>query len=201
MSSVKEIGIRLKTLEEKNGITLYSSPLIDKLEADRKNKQIQIINKVESVAQQEAKKQNINFDKIFDVIDFVVTFVEKIGSYVPEIIELVGGLLLGEHKFVLAVQIITHLIGDITSAVSNIGVKDLIDKTVEMKFNKAITDNSNGTQTKTYDKSTLTTVDKNFVFPSNKDANIDIDNRQNKDEKKDSKKKTSKKGFLFGGRK
>jgi hypothetical protein len=163
MSSLKELNSRLTQLEKGNNNNSgeskpseHDSPTSDfitQLEVAKKDKQTAIMTKVEKAAENQAKFQGVNVSNLLDVVSFVVTFVENVSSYVPEVLELVGGMLTGSHKYGLALQIIAHFVGDVGSVVSSVTMKDLINHTVDLKFNQ--TKNPDGTVTTEMSKKTV----------------------------------------------
>jgi len=124
----------------------------------QKEKQDQdVADKVNEVGKKQAEIRGVDLKNVMKVVAFVVDFAEDIGSYVPEVLQLVGGHLTGQVKLAVALQLAAHLIGDVTSALRNIGLKDMINHTVDVKNSNKV--NSDGSVTTTTSQTTTDTTD------------------------------------------
>jgi len=140
--------------------TTSQHTFVDTIDQMKKSKNDEIVKKVNDTAKKQADIQGVDLKDVLRVVVFVVDFVENIASYVPEVIQLVGGLITGQVKLSIAIQLVTHLIGDISSAVGNLCVEDLVNNTVDLKYHQQR--NTDGTVTSTVSqvKKSTTDVDK-----------------------------------------
>jgi len=155
MSSLKDINQRLSILEGVRSDRLDErSSVQNGFDAIRRKKEDLVMQKLDDSAKKEMNKRKVDANRLMDVISFVVDFVEEIGKYVPDIITLVGGAFLGEYKLMTAIRLITKLASDVGGLLENLLnsglLKDMVEHTVELKFNQVKHDD--GTVTTTVSK-------------------------------------------------
>lgn len=116
--------------------TLPPSPFLIKVIQKKQDKEQKVMEQVETEANKQLLVNNVDVKNIFKVIEFVVEFVEGIVKYVPDIIGIVGGVLTGDLKLGLAVDLISKIYGSVVNVLDHLAIQDIVNHTVHIKYNQ-----------------------------------------------------------------